>query len=113
MSSLKEILSQEALNDPFKLSPGSRAALALTVSCPGSRKDCVLPYIHLLYIKRQDRELVLRFTVAEVRIIANTHELCDKLIESFGEMKIQRISHCEALRVTVAFAVVEQAFEEF
>jgi hypothetical protein len=30
MSSLKEILSQEALNDPFKLSPGSRAALALT-----------------------------------------------------------------------------------
>ena len=112
MSSLKEILSQEVLNDPFKVFPGPRGALALTVSLPGG-KDCVLPYIHLLYIKRQDRELVLRFTVAEVRIIANTHELCDKLIESFGEMKIQRISHCEALRVTVAFAVVEQAFEEF
>jgi len=28
-------------------------------------------------------------------------------------MKIQRISHCEALRVVVAFAVVEQPFEEF
>ena len=37
----------------------------------------------------------------------------NKLIEAFAEMKIQRITHCEALRVTVAFAVVEQAFEEF
>jgi hypothetical protein len=113
MSSLKEILSQEALNDPFKLSPGSRAALALTVSLPGPDKDCVLPYIHLLYIKRQDQEIVLRFSVAEVRIIAGSNELCEKLVEAFSEMKIQRISHCQALRVTVAFAVMEQAFEEF
>ena len=113
MSSLKEILSQEGLNDPFKLSPAPRAALALTVSLPGSGKDCVLPYIHLLYIKRQDREIVLRFSVAEVRIIAGSNELCDKLIEAFAEMKIQRISHCEALRIVVAFAVMEQAFEEF
>jgi hypothetical protein len=29
--------------------------------------------------------------VAEVRISASTHELCDKLIEAFREMKIQRI----------------------
>jgi hypothetical protein len=29
------------------------------------------------------------------------------------KMKIQRIGHCETLRVVVAFAVVEQAFAEF
>jgi len=46
-------------------------------------------------------------------IIADTNELCDKLIEAFRELKVQRISHYEALHVTVAFAVVEQAFEEF
>jgi hypothetical protein len=79
----------------------------------GSGKDCVLPYIHLLYIKRQDREIVLRFSVAEVRISAETIELCDELIEAFSEIKFQRISHCEALRFVVAFAVLEQAFEEF
>jgi hypothetical protein len=54
-------------------------------------KDCVLPYIHLLYIKRQDREIVLRFSVAELRISAETIELCDKLIEAFSEMELQRI----------------------
>jgi hypothetical protein len=32
----------EALNEPFKLFAGSRAALGLTVSLPGSGKDCVL-----------------------------------------------------------------------
>jgi hypothetical protein len=29
------------------------------------------------------------------------------------ELKVQRISYCETLQVNVAFAVVEQAFEEF
>jgi hypothetical protein len=57
----------------------------------GPGKDCVLPYIHLLYIKRQDREIVLRFSVAELRISAETIELCDKLIEAFSEMELQRI----------------------
>jgi hypothetical protein len=113
MSSLKEILSQEALSDPFKLSAGPRAALALTVTFPGSGKDCVLPYIHLLYVKRQDREILLCFSVAEVRISGATDELCKKLIEGFSEMKIQQITHCETLRVVVAFAVMEQVFEEF
>jgi hypothetical protein len=55
----------------------------------------------------------LRFSVAEVRISADTNELCDKLIEAFRELKIQRISHSETLHVSVALAVVEQAFEEF
>jgi hypothetical protein len=76
-------------------------------------KDCVLPYIHLLYIKRQDREIVLRFSVAELWISAETIELCDKLIAAFSEIEFQRISHCEALCVVVAFAVLEQAFKEF
>jgi hypothetical protein len=49
--------------------PGPRSALALTISLPGG-KDCVLPYIHLLYIKRLDRQIVLRFSMAEVRISA-------------------------------------------
>jgi hypothetical protein len=80
MSSLKEILSQEALSDPFKVFPGSRGALALTISMPGG-KDCVLPYIHLLYIKRLDRQIVLRFGMAEVRINAGTGELCDRLTQ--------------------------------
>jgi hypothetical protein len=48
---------------------GPRSALALTISLPGG-KDCVLPYIHLLYIKRLDRQIVLRFSMAEVRISA-------------------------------------------
>jgi hypothetical protein len=56
---------------------------------------------------------VLRFSVAEVRISAETIELCDKLIEAFSEIEFQRISHGEARRVVVAFAVLEQAFEEF
>jgi hypothetical protein len=64
---LKEMLPREALSDPFKVFPGPRGALALTVSREGSGKDCVLPYIHLLYIKRLDREIVLRFSMAEVR----------------------------------------------
>jgi hypothetical protein len=51
--------------------------------------------------------------MAEVRISASTNELCDRLIEAFRELKIQRISHSETLQVSVAFAVVEQAFEEF
>jgi len=51
--------------------------------------------------------------MAEVRINAGTNELCDKLIEAFRDLKVQRIGHCETLRVSVAFAVVEQAFEEF
>jgi hypothetical protein len=34
-----------------------------------------------------------------------------RLIEAFRELKVQRISHCETLQVSVAFAVVEQAFE--
>ena len=112
MSSLKEILSQEALNDPFKVFPGSRGALALTIALAGG-KDCVLPYVHLLYIKRLDRQIVLRFSMAEVRINAGTNELCDRLIEAFRDLKLQRVSHSETLQVSVAFAVVEQAFEEF
>ena len=67
---LKEILSQEALSDPFKVFPGPRGALALTISLPGSGKDCVLHCIHLLYIKRLDQQIVLRFSMAEVRISA-------------------------------------------
>jgi hypothetical protein len=31
-----------------------------------------------------------------VRIRADTNELCGRLIEAFPEMKVQRISHCEA-----------------
>ena len=42
MSSLKEILSQEALSDPLFFWDQE----ALTISLPGG-KDCVLPYIHL------------------------------------------------------------------
>ena len=60
-----------------------------------------------------DRQIALRFSMAEVRINAGTNELCDKLIEAFRDLKVQRIGHCETLRVSVAFAVVEQAFEEF
>ena len=112
MSSLKEILSQEVLNDPFKVFPGPRGALALTVSLPGG-KDCVLPYIHLLYIKRQDRQILLRFGMAEVRTNPGTGELCDRLIEAFRDLKVQRVSHSETLQLSVPFAVVEQAFEEF
>ena len=40
---------------------------------------------------RQDREIVLRFSVAELRISAETIELCDKLIEAFSEIEFQRI----------------------
>ena len=112
MSSLKEILSEGILSDPFKVFPGPRGALALTVSLPGG-KDCVLPYIHLLYIKRQDRQILLRFGMAEVRINAGTNELCDRLIEAFRDLKVQRLSQSETLQLSVAFAVLEQAFEEF
>jgi hypothetical protein len=79
---------------------------------PGG-KDCVLPYVHLLYIKRLDRQIVLRFSMAEVRISASTNELAGRLIEAFRDLKVQRITHSETLQVSVAFAVVEQAFEEF
>jgi hypothetical protein len=51
--------------------------------------------------------------MAEVRISASTNELCDRLIEMFRELKLQRISYCETLQISVAFAVVERAFEEF
>jgi hypothetical protein len=77
----------------------------------GPGKDCVLPYIHLLYIKRQDREIVLRFSVAELRISAETIEL--KLIEAFSEMELQRIRSRRGAVRCRAFAVLEQAFEEF
>jgi len=33
--------------------------------------------------------------------------------KAFRDLKVRRISHCETLQVSVAFAVVEQAFEEF
>jgi hypothetical protein len=59
---------------------GPRSALVLTISLPGG-KDCVLPYIHLLYIKRLDRQIVLRFSMAEVRINASANELCDRLTQ--------------------------------
>jgi hypothetical protein len=32
---------------------------------------------------------------------------------AFLDLKVQRVSHSETLQVSVAFAVVEQAFEEF
>jgi len=51
--------------------------------------------------------------MAEARISASTNELCGRLIEPLRELNIQRISHCETLRASVALAVVEQAFEEF
>ena len=63
--------------------------------------------------QRLDRQIVLRFSMAEVRISASTNELSDRLIEAFRELKVQRISHSETLQVSVAFAVVEQAFESF
>jgi len=43
-----------------------------------------------------------RFSMAEVRISASTHELSDRLIEAFRDLKIQRISHCETLQANVA-----------
>jgi hypothetical protein len=113
MSSLKELLSQKLSNDPYSCHPGSRAALSLLVTWPGEAKDCVLPYIHLIFIKRRDREFLLRFTVAEVRIVADSDELCSKLIEEFSELKIQQISHGGSLKITVAFASMEQELEEF
>jgi hypothetical protein len=33
--------------------------------------------------------------------------------KAFRDLKVQQVSHSETLRVSVAFAVVEQAFEEF
>ena len=33
--------------------------------------------------------------------------------KAFRDLKVRRASHCETLQVSVAFAVVEQAFEEF
>jgi len=113
MSSLKELLSEKLSSDPYSCHPGSRAALALKVTWPGEAKDCVLPYIHLLYIKRRDQEILLRFTVAEVRITADSDDLCSKLIEAFTELKIQQITHCEQLKITIAFATMKQELEEF
>ena len=60
--------------------------------------------------QRLDREILLRFSMAEVRISASTNELCHGSHKAFRELKVQRISHCETLQVSVAFAVVEQAF---
>ena len=51
--------------------------------------------------------------MAEVRINAITNEFCDRLTQGFPGLKVQRISHSETLRVTIAIVVVEQAFEEF
>ena len=113
MGSLKDLLNQQISSEPYSCHPGSRAALSLLVTWPGEAKDCVLPYIHLLFIKRRDREILLRFAVAQVRIVADSDELCSKLIEAFSELKIQQISHGGSLRVTVAFAAMEQEFEEF
>ena len=73
------------------------------------RKFCA----YLLYIKRQDREIVFRFSVAELRISAETIGLCDKLIEAFSEIEFQRISRCEALCAVVAFAVLSRRFTNF
>ena len=42
-------------------------------------------------------------------INAGTNELCDRLIEAFRELKVQRISHCEKLRVS---GVVPEIFHE-
>jgi hypothetical protein len=33
--------------------------------------------------------------------------------KAFRDLKVQRVNHSETLQVSVAFAVVEQAFEEF
>jgi len=51
--------------------------------------------------------------MAEARINAGTNELCDRLIEAFRDLKVQRLSQSETLQLSVAFAVLEQAFEEF
>jgi hypothetical protein len=42
-----------------------------------------------------------------------SNELCHKLIDASWEMRIEQISHGETLQVSVAFAVVEQAFERW
>ena len=64
-------------------------------------------------MRHLDQEIILRFSVAEVRMSAASNDLCDKLIEAFAEMKIQRLIHSEALRISVAFAAMEQVLEEF
>ena len=72
-----------------------------------------LKFYTFFVIKRLDRQIALRFGMAEVRTNPGTGELCDRLIEAFRDLKVQRVSHSETLQLSVPFAVVEQAFEEF
>jgi hypothetical protein len=104
--------ADNGFGNPFRVLPRSRGALGPHRLLARGGKDCVLPCIHLLYIKRLDRQIALRFGMAEVRINAGSSELCDRLIEAFRDLKVQRVSHSETLQVSVAFAVVEQALHE-
>lgn len=54
------------------------------------------------------------WSAAEVRISAGTNEHSRQAHpRRFRDLRIQRVSHSETLQVSVAFAVLEQAFEEF
>jgi hypothetical protein len=64
-------------------------------------------------VRHLDQEIILRFSVAEVRMSAASSDLCDKLIEAFAEMKIQRLIHSEALRISVAFAAMGGFLKSF
>jgi len=51
--------------------------------------------------------------VVEARISASTNDLCDRLTQGFPRFESPAHECCETLQVSVAFAVVKQAFEEF
>jgi hypothetical protein len=63
----------------------------------------------MLYIKRLHRQIVLRFGMAELRISPSTNELCDRLTQGFPGFESPED---QSLR-NVAFALLDQAFEEF
>jgi len=51
--------------------------------------------------------------VVEARISASTNDLCDRLTQGLPGFESPAHEYCETLQVSVAFAVVKQAFEEF
>jgi hypothetical protein len=103
MSSARTLLSQHLEKEAFESYPGARAGTSLSVIWPDQDKHVVLPYIHLLVIKRRHQEIVISYPFAEVRIAPGNPELSEKLVLALREFRVDKLYHGKDFAVAVLF----------
>jgi hypothetical protein len=115
MSSARTLLTQHLEKEEFESHTGARAGISLSVIWPDRDKHVILPYIHLLVIKRRQQEITLSYSFAEVRIQPRSTELCEKLLLALREFRVDKLYDGKDFSVTVLFqpADPELVLEEF